>query len=480
MPLTTPRGYPYPTYGDPADAPTGLKNLADAIDADVAGIAAKVNAPVKVADLASDLIIAHRGGSLIVPENTVEGFEAAATYQHQWLALETDVQLTADGALVCMHDSTVDRTTAATGNVDQFNAGQWRRLKADSSSWFGGGWPDTSLPTFAQYLDRYGGRRVLVPEAKVTTAVQPMTDAIVARGLQASVLIQSFSAPALAPAVAAGIPVMHLVNADGDCLTTQQYADQGIGWVGASTSVTNTKIQELRAAGIRVVVWTVERRWQADQYRSNGIDGIFSDDPLYVSSHWSSYRRSADPFPAGGWPHGFQVTWGSLRGSFSGSRWQPSPAQTYVLQGYMCPIPNPTGTYTLTLDYRVDVIGSDVNRWGGVAICAPDDQGWSDVGAVTENGYHVLLRANGSMEWYKRVNGVLTAGPTMSTPAFAAGASSTITVTVSPTQISAQRSGSAALVWADTTHRGPYIHLGMNAGSTDTGFRCSFASVALS
>src|SRR3954470_12620239 len=81
-----------------------------------------------------------------------------------------DLQLTADGALVAMHDATVDRTTNGYGNVGDFTLAGIRMLSVDSSAWFGGRWPDQPVPTFAEVLDRLGGSVVLVPESKGTGA----------------------------------------------------------------------------------------------------------------------------------------------------------------------------------------------------------------------------------------------------------------------------------------------------------------------
>ncbi|MGH8916182.1 MAG: glycerophosphodiester phosphodiesterase family protein, partial [Acidimicrobiia bacterium] len=63
--------------------------------------------------------IAHRGSRLLWPENTMEAFSRAVSlgFRH----VETDIRLTADGVLVCIHDPTVDRTTEGTGPVSGFD-----------------------------------------------------------------------------------------------------------------------------------------------------------------------------------------------------------------------------------------------------------------------------------------------------------------------------------------------------------------------
>ena len=56
------------------------------------------------------LLVAHRGGARLAPENTLVAFRRAVEW---WGAdmLEMDVRLTRDGCVVVTHDATVDRTT---------------------------------------------------------------------------------------------------------------------------------------------------------------------------------------------------------------------------------------------------------------------------------------------------------------------------------------------------------------------------------
>jgi glycerophosphoryl diester phosphodiesterase len=77
----------------------------------------------------SPLLIAHRGGSRLAPENTLVAFQNAAQL---WGAdmLEMDVQLTRDGEVVVIHDETVDRTTAGTGRVGDLTLSQLQELDA--------------------------------------------------------------------------------------------------------------------------------------------------------------------------------------------------------------------------------------------------------------------------------------------------------------------------------------------------------------
>ena len=61
------------------------------------------------------LNIAHRGASGTFPENTLSAFRAAIDAHADMC--ELDVQLTRDGAIVVIHDDTVERTTDGNGEV---------------------------------------------------------------------------------------------------------------------------------------------------------------------------------------------------------------------------------------------------------------------------------------------------------------------------------------------------------------------------
>ena len=173
----------------------------------------QTNGYARVADLTFPLVVAHRGGANLFPENTMVALEGAAAMGCQ--AIEAgDLQLTADGALVAMHDTTVDRTTNGSGNVSAYTLPGMRTLTVDASAWFGGHWADQPVPTFADILDRLGGHVVLVPEPKSVGAAttKAIIAAVCARGLQHSVIIQSFQLPEIALIAAAGISALYLMG----------------------------------------------------------------------------------------------------------------------------------------------------------------------------------------------------------------------------------------------------------------------------
>ena len=95
---------------------------------------------------------AHRGLSNQFPENTALAFREAGKVPY-FYGMETDVQMTKDGVLVCMHDYTLDRTTDFTGKVSDYTWAELRKAWIDG----GTGWNEKytqklRIPTFKEYL----------------------------------------------------------------------------------------------------------------------------------------------------------------------------------------------------------------------------------------------------------------------------------------------------------------------------------------
>src|SRR5262245_35099365 len=113
------------------------------------------------------LHIAHRGGALLAPENTLPAFRAAV---ERWRTdmLELDLHATRDGELVVSHDPTVQRCTDGDGRIADQTFAELQRLDAGFhfSSDGGGTHPfrgqGLRIPTFREVLRAFPGLRLNV------------------------------------------------------------------------------------------------------------------------------------------------------------------------------------------------------------------------------------------------------------------------------------------------------------------------------
>lgn len=107
-------------------------------------------------------ILAHRGCRARAPENTLPAFNLALEQGAE--ALETDLRITRDRVIVCIHDVSVDRTTDGTGRVDQMTWGAIRRLRARGNN--DAAFPDARVPSLAEMLEALADRTYLALELK--------------------------------------------------------------------------------------------------------------------------------------------------------------------------------------------------------------------------------------------------------------------------------------------------------------------------
>jgi glycerophosphoryl diester phosphodiesterase len=106
------------------------------------------------------LIIGHRGASGLAPENTHAAFVRA--FDDGADGLEFDVRLASDGVPVVIHDSTLDRTGLASGQVESYDSealsvcrvGQWFNLHHPLYGHMA--YAHECVPTLAQMFARYG------------------------------------------------------------------------------------------------------------------------------------------------------------------------------------------------------------------------------------------------------------------------------------------------------------------------------------
>lgn len=228
-------------------------------------------------------IAGHRGDRASAPENTLAAFEAA--FESNLEFVETDVQLTADGHPVLLHDDTVDRTTDGSGRVDELTLEQVRAL--DAGSWFSADYAGTRVPLFDEFLEALAGSRkkalVELKDFWSVDDIRGIIDDIYRRGVQNRIVFAGFNLTTVANLadVAPAIPrviIKRDLPADPVGLA-QYYGAIAILTTPNSLESDEDAVSRMHAAGLGVLVYTLnsEKRWgEALDY---GVDGIVTDQP---------------------------------------------------------------------------------------------------------------------------------------------------------------------------------------------------------
>ena len=226
----------------------------------------------RLADLPEPLVFAHRGGYAQGAENTMELFRAVVAQGTR--ALELDVHLLADGALGVMHDDTVDRTTTSTGPTASRDATTFRQLVIDH--------PGQSLrpPLLQDVVQEFGNRIFLVVEAKNAGAGAAIARLLAQAGVHPdAAMVSAADQRELEPVTAAGYHTMAI----GDSLDAAALRQRGVDFAAVSTGVSQSTIDGLRAAGLRVAVRSVTSREVRDRFLAFGVDAVLAQDPLLLA-----------------------------------------------------------------------------------------------------------------------------------------------------------------------------------------------------
>lgn len=140
------------------------------------------------------LVVGHRGASATHPENTLVAFRKALADGAQ--VMEFDVHATADGALVVIHDETLDRTTDAVHVLGRAGTRVCdvdlpTLAKLDAGTWKAARFRGARIPTLEKVLDALGARAVAMIEHKGGSA-ERYVEELTRAGLRDRVLLQSF------------------------------------------------------------------------------------------------------------------------------------------------------------------------------------------------------------------------------------------------------------------------------------------------
>ncbi|BDG04025.1 glycerophosphodiester phosphodiesterase [Anaeromyxobacter oryzae] len=243
-------------------------------------------------------LVAHRGGSLLAPENTLAAFDRAVALGAD--AIETDVHLARDGVVVVFHDDETTRLTGAPGTIETRTYPEVAALDAGFSFTPDGGrtFPHRGRglhpPAFSDVLARYPSMRFNVDAKSEDPALAAaLARTIQAAGAEARVCVGSFSDAqagrlgALLPECARYLPeqaaTCHVMaaktgQADAACPEDYDVADLPHR-LGELVVVDAPVVAWFHARGMPVHVWTVDDEAEMRALLALGVDGIVTDRP---------------------------------------------------------------------------------------------------------------------------------------------------------------------------------------------------------
>lgn len=222
----------------------------------------------------------------------MEAFEEAVGlgYSH----VETDLHVTRDGVLVCIHDETVDRTTDGAGRVAALTYEEIQKLDAGYRHRSKEGYEYRAtgirVPAFEEVVKAFPDVRFVV-DLKSSGVEEPLAALIDRHGLHDRLIAGSFSDARL-------IRFRRLTEGSVPTSTGREASRMWVlasrvgrlGPVTASALQLPTRMKGLRVvderlvtlaqkAGLQVHVWTVNRVEDMSFYLDIGVDGVITDRP---------------------------------------------------------------------------------------------------------------------------------------------------------------------------------------------------------
>jgi glycerophosphoryl diester phosphodiesterase len=222
-------------------------------------------------------IVAHRGAAGKAPENTLASIRQAIEDKADWI--EIDVQETADGDIVVMHDS--DFMKLAGKNLKIWDATLPQLADIDIGSWYDPSFSQERVPTLKQVLEIARDKAKVVIELKYyghdKNLEQSVVDIVEETAMVGETAIMSLKYTAvkkmraLRPDWKIGLlsttSIGDLSSLDADFLAV------AMGMASAGF------IRRTHEAGKQVFVWTVNDPVSMSRMISLGVDGIITDEP---------------------------------------------------------------------------------------------------------------------------------------------------------------------------------------------------------
>lgn len=229
--------------------------------------------------------IAHRGISAQAPENTLPAFEMV---QGMGIgAIETDLDLSADGVLYLIHDDTLDRTTNTTGLFSDKTSAELDGL--DAGSWFAKDFAGTQLLRATDLVPLINTNRWWVnfelklsnldAQALYLSQIGLLLDQLTS---DSDVLVSSFNVPLLAafkkqfPHVKTALLWEGILPDNWETVIADVQASAIHPELGF---INEDWVNRFHAADLSVNVWTVNEMADQQQLEKWEVDGIFTDFP---------------------------------------------------------------------------------------------------------------------------------------------------------------------------------------------------------
>jgi glycerophosphoryl diester phosphodiesterase len=249
------------------------------------------------------LVVAHRGGALLMPENTFPAFDNAVRLGVDML--EFDMQMTADDQLVISHDGTVNATFCTADPGSDVTSGPIRTMKLDDVLKFDCGTkhraiyptqkavPGTHMPTLDAFMARYRDTHELFfGETKMPGKNEGEVDPVIFTRLVAAA-IQKYGVEdrfILQSSDYRTLDAMHQINPRvRTCLLSPwrfktDYLELAQKHHAACMllrlqDADAAEIKRLHDAGMKIFSDVVDDEVGWHDYRSRGADAIFTNDP---------------------------------------------------------------------------------------------------------------------------------------------------------------------------------------------------------
>ncbi len=239
-------------------------------------------------------IWAHRGARREAPENTLPAFELAVAQGAD--GIEFDVQLSADGVVIVMHDETVDRTTDGSGPVLGHTLAQLQKLDASAGMARHLG---VQVPTLADTLDLLAptGLKLNIElknsEEDYPGLEEQVLAAVAAHGLADRVVLSTFNHYSLKKLQVIGATSELGMLYTDPLYKPWRYASRlGVGAIHppARYVLSHGWVRHAHAAGLAVRPWVVNPERALARMFHWGVDGVFTDVPAVAVAVRSAYN----------------------------------------------------------------------------------------------------------------------------------------------------------------------------------------------